>query len=80
MREQSVYVRTGEIKLDSFLKLAGAVQTGGQAKILLKNGLVQVNGQSETRRGRKLKIGDVVTVDSRDRYVVVSDHGSMGED
>ena len=79
MREQSVYVQTGEIKLDSFLKLAGVVQTGGQAKILLKNGLVQVNGQSESRRGRKLRVGDVVTVEFRDRYIV-SSHGSTGED
>ena len=78
MRERSVYIRTGEIKLDSFLKLAGAAQTGGQAKLLVQNGLVQVNGQLETRRGRKLKTGDVVTVNSEDRYIVC-DQGSIGE-
>lgn len=48
------------IKLDQFLKLAGAVQTGGQAKLLLQDGQVMVNGAVETRRGRKLVNGDVV--------------------
>jgi ribosome-associated protein len=48
------------IKLDQFLKLTGAVGTGGQAKALIQGGEVRVNGEVETRRGRKLKAGDVV--------------------
>ena len=48
------------IKLDQFLKLTGAVGTGGQAKALIQGGEVRVNGEVETRRGRKLKPGDVV--------------------
>lgn len=50
------------IKLDQFLKLAGVVSTGGQAKQLILKGQVQVNGQVETRRGRKLRFGDEVVV------------------
>ncbi len=50
------------IKLDQFLKYVGCVQTGGQAKILIKYGDVEVNGSVETRRGRKLVAGDRVTV------------------
>ncbi|UFP96173.1 RNA-binding S4 domain-containing protein [Gloeobacter morelensis] len=50
------------IKLDQFLKLVGAVQTGGQAKILIQEGEVLVNGEVETRRGRKLQAGDQVTL------------------
>ncbi len=46
------------IKLDQFLKWVGAVQTGGEAKMLIQSGEVQVNGQVETRRGRKLVAGD----------------------
>jgi ribosome-associated protein len=49
------------IKLDSFLKWQGLIQTGGQAKIAIQNGEVVVNGQVETRRGRKLVDGDKVT-------------------
>ncbi len=48
------------IKLDQFLKLAGVVSTGGQAKQLILAGQVRVNGEVETRRGRKLRFGDEV--------------------
>ncbi len=48
------------IKLDQFLKLTGIVQTGGQAKLLIQAGEVKVNGAVETRRGRKLVLGDRV--------------------
>ncbi len=51
------------IKLDQFLKLRGLVQTGGQAKLMIQSGLVQVNNEPETRRGRKLVAGDRVRVD-----------------
>ena len=49
------------IKLDSFMKWQNLVETGGQAKLLIQNGEVRVNGKIETRRGRKLVKGDKVT-------------------
>lgn len=49
------------IKLDQFLKLVGVVDTGGQAKLLIQDGRVRVNGTIELRRGRKLVNGDRVT-------------------
>lgn len=51
------------IKLDQFLKLAQVVATGGQAKTLIYAGRIKVNQEVETRRGRKLRPGDVVEVD-----------------
>jgi ribosome-associated protein len=48
------------IKLDQFLKVVGLVGTGGQAKVLIQSGDIRVNGTIETRRGRKLRNGDVV--------------------
>ncbi|HEY9716964.1 MAG TPA: RNA-binding S4 domain-containing protein [Trichormus sp.] len=48
------------IRLDQFLKFHGIVQSGGQAKHLIQNGDVKVNGEVETRRGRKLQSGDAV--------------------
>jgi ribosome-associated protein len=48
------------MKLDQFLKFQGLVSTGGQAKLLIQEGQVKVNGQTETRRGRKLVVGDRV--------------------
>ena len=50
------------IRLDQFLKLQGIAATGGQAKVLIQDGEVTVNGQVETRRGRKLVPGDVVAM------------------
>ncbi|TAE60630.1 MAG: RNA-binding S4 domain-containing protein [Nostocales cyanobacterium] len=50
------------IKLDQFLKFVGIASTGGQAKIMITNGEVKVNGVVETRRGRKLLAEDTVTV------------------
>jgi len=52
------------IPLGSFLKLAGAIDTGGDAKMMISSGEVDVNGEPETRRGRKLRPGDVVTTAS----------------
>lgn len=50
------------IKLDQFLKQMQVVSTGGQAKFMVQNGEVVVNGAIETRRGRKLVTGDRVEV------------------
>jgi ribosome-associated protein len=50
------------IKLDQFLKQMQVVSTGGQAKFMVQNGEVAVNGAIETRRGRKLVTGDRVEV------------------
>lgn len=62
------------IKLDQFLKWSGAADSGGQAKLLIQTEQVMVNGQIETRRGRKLRKGDQVrlgdqnwTVDPEER-------------
>ncbi|MBL9089682.1 MAG: RNA-binding S4 domain-containing protein [Planctomycetaceae bacterium] len=50
------------LRLDYFLKSSGAADTGGQAKVLIQSEQVRVNGEIETRRRRKLVIGDVVEV------------------
>ncbi len=53
------------IKLDQFLKFSGISSTGGQAKWMIVDGEVKVNGIIETRRGRKLVDDDEVTVDGK---------------
>jgi len=50
------------IELAQFLKLKRVVGSGGEAKLLVQSGQVKVNGEVETRRGRKLQAGDVVEV------------------
>lgn len=59
------------IKLDQFLKLANLVESGGQAKVLIQGGHARVNGAVETRRGRKLRQGDVVEFDGETLVVDV---------
>ena len=51
-----------EITLDQFLKVHGVAGTGGQAKWMIQEGMVRVNGALEKRRGRKMQPGDVVEV------------------
>jgi ribosome-associated protein len=53
------------LRLDQFLKLRGIAETGGQAKLLIQSGAIQVNGALETRRRRKLVVGDVVEADGQ---------------
>ncbi|CAC9928701.1 putative S4 domain protein YaaA [Aedoeadaptatus nemausensis] len=53
-------IKTDFIKLDSFLKLMTWVESGGMAKMVISDGIVFVNGERETRRGRKLYPGDMV--------------------
>ncbi len=64
---------TEYIKLDQFLKLANVASTGGQAKVLILDGAVKVNGVVETRRGRKLYDGDRVEVDGDEMVVMVTE-------
>ncbi len=61
------------IKLDQFLKLMDIAATGGQAKLMIQDGIVFVNGELETRRGRKLVPGDRVTVEGQTFEVEADD-------
>lgn len=58
--ENPIEITTEYIKLESFLKLANAVVSGGMAKNVIQDGLVTVNGEVCTMRGKKLRDGDIV--------------------
>lgn len=55
-----IHLREDYIKLGQALKAAGLVETGAEAKVVVKDGLVRVNGQIEVQRGKKLVAGDMV--------------------
>ncbi len=61
------------IKLDQFLKLASIAPTGGVAKMMIQEGQVMVNGEVETRRGRKLVPGDRVVVEGETYQIEADD-------
>ncbi len=59
---REIFITTEFIRLDSALKLADAVQSGGHAKIIIQDGEVKVNGEVCTMRGKKLHPGDEIAV------------------
>jgi ribosome-associated protein len=65
-----VAIRGDMIRLGQLLKLADVVSDGGEAKALLAEGLVSVNGEPETRRGRQLHPGDTVAVANEELHVI----------
>ena len=58
MKQKTIEIHTEYIKLQDLLKLAGLVETGGEAKERIQNGEAQVNGEICTQRGKKLRPGD----------------------
>ena len=66
-----IAIHTDTIQLDQFLKLAGAVASGGEVKALLAEGMILRNDVPETVRRRKLVPGDVITINGNDTYRVV---------
>ena len=62
---ETIYLRDEFIKLGQALKLAGLVSSGVEAKEVIQEGLVKVNGEVDTRRGKKLYDGDVFEFDGQ---------------
>ncbi|MCQ2793720.1 MAG: RNA-binding S4 domain-containing protein [Bacilli bacterium] len=56
---ETIHIKDEFIKLGQAMKLAGLVESGLEAKLVIQNGLVLVNGEIDTRRGKKLVVGDV---------------------
>lgn len=62
---EKIAIRTEFIKLDAFLKYAALIGSGGEAKTVVGEGLVKVNGEVCTMRGKKLRPGDRVEFDGK---------------
>ena len=60
-KKETVKINTEFIQLQSFLKFKGIAYTGGQAKEFIQSGIIRVNGEICTARGKKLRNGDVVS-------------------
>lgn len=68
---EEIKISTEFIKLDALLKFASLVGSGGEAKMLIQNGKVLVNGEVCTMRGKKIRSGDVVKLDGGGEVKVV---------
>lgn len=71
MESYEIKINTELIKLQDLLKFAGAVETGGDAKLIIQEGRVAVNGETCTMRGKKMRPGDRACVDGETELVVV---------
>ena len=70
---ETISITTEYIKLQDLLKLAAAVQTGGEAKVVIQEGDVTVNGEVCTMRGKKLRPGDDVCFNGQHYAVIYAD-------
>ena len=70
METHEIKIHTEFIKLQDLLKFAGAVETGGDAKLIIQEGRVAVNGEICTMRGKKLRPGDRACLDNETELVV----------
>lgn len=70
MKKQEIKITTEFIKLDSLLKFAGLCETGGIAKEIVLEGQVMVNGEVCTMRGKKIRPGDMVSLNGTELTVI----------
>ncbi|NLN41305.1 MAG: RNA-binding S4 domain-containing protein [Clostridiales bacterium] len=68
---ERIIINTEFIKLNQLLKWAGIADTGAHANQMIKDGLVKVNGELETRRGKKIYPGDKILLDGGYEFLVV---------
>lgn len=61
--DETIEIHTESIPLSALLKLAGIVGSGGEAKLLIRDAHVRVNGEVETRPGAKIRPGDIVALE-----------------
>jgi len=73
-----IIIKTSYIKLDQFMKLSNLCGSGGEAKEMILSGKIEVNGEKELRRGRKLKGGDKVNFE-KNIYEIRQDGGLNGD-
>ncbi|NME83621.1 S4 domain-containing protein YaaA [Clostridium sp. SM-530-WT-3G] len=67
---EKIKIDTEIIKLDSFLKWAAIASSGSEAKFLIQEEMVKVNNEICTQRGKKLKVGDIVTFENLDYEII----------
>lgn len=68
---EEIKLESDYIKLDQFLKFCGMAQTGGQAKMMIADGLVKVNGEIARQRGKKIRKNDKIIVDEEHLFIVI---------
>ena len=72
-KKETVKINTDFIQLQSFLKFKGIAETGGQAKEFIQEGIIRVNGEVCTARGKKIRPGDIISAFAVDYEITNED-------
>ena len=73
MQKAEVVIDTEYISMDKLLKFSGIADTGGQAFLMIEDGIVTLNGVTVTEKRKKVRLGDVVNIDNQVELTVVTE-------
>lgn len=73
MQKETIEITTATITMDKLLKFSGVADTGGQAFMMVEDGVVRLNGQLVTEKRKQVRPGDVVNIDDQIELTVIAD-------
>lgn len=74
MQKETIGITTEFITMDKLLKFSGVADTGGQAFMIIENGVVKLNGKAVSEKRKKVFPGDIVNIDNQIELVVVKEN------
>lgn len=73
MQKETIEITTATITMDKLLKFSGVADTGGQAFMMVEDGVVRLNGQLVTEKRKQIRPGDVVNIDDQIELTVIAE-------
>lgn len=73
MQKETIEITTATITMDKLLKFSGVADTGGQAFMMVEDGVVRLNGQLVTEKRKQVRPGDVVNIDDQIELTVIAE-------
>lgn len=73
MQKETIEINTATITMDKLLKFSGVADTGGQAFMMVEDGVVRLNGQLVTEKRKQVRPGDVVNIDDQIELTVIAE-------
>lgn len=73
MQKETIEITTATITMDKLLKFSGVADTGGQAFMMVEDGVVRLNGQLVTEKRKQVRHGDVVNIDDQIELTVIAE-------
>ena len=73
MQKETIEITTATITMDKLLKFSGVADTGGQAFMMVEDGVVSLNGQLVTEKRKQVRPGDVVNIDDQIELTVIAE-------